>query len=55
MGVCVRVRLFCIILMRNGLVNEVKFLGLVPKKGYKPMRFEISNYYNYYIALPSQL
>ena len=49
---CVRVRLFCIILMRNGLVNEVKFLGLVPKKGYKPMRFEISNYY---IALPSQL
>jgi len=30
---------------RNGLVNEVEFLGLIPQNGGRPMDCEIANYY----------
>ena len=40
------------LLTRNGLVNEVKFLGLIPKKkGKDQWDWEIANYY---VALPLQ-
>ena len=37
--------------MRNGLVNEVEFLGLIPQSGKDQLDCEISNYY---VALPLQ-